>query len=147
MQQAQLKEDVNAPTKIQRVPVMCVFCQQVAGSAGLHDASTNNLDFKIRNCAADLNDTQLLSRLYTDVVAIRMKYHTTCLAKIYKRAEQVRKKQNLKTHKQMSDAYMESHLLNLLNILRATGTRVNVPQCLKWLTLLNSTPQDCLSLA
>ena len=73
---------------------MCVFCQQVAGSAGLHDASTSNLDFKIRNCAADLNDTQLLSRLYTDVDAIRMKYHTTCLAKIYKRAEQVRKKKS-----------------------------------------------------
>ena len=41
-----------------------------------------------------LNDTQLLSRLYTDVVAQIMNYHTTCLAKLYERVEQVRKRKS-----------------------------------------------------
>lgn len=70
----------------------CIFCDNVAGSAGLHKASTFELDFKVRKCATELNDSRLLTKLAGgDMVAIDAQYHTKCLAKLYKSAQQLKK--------------------------------------------------------
>lgn len=70
----------------------CIFCDNIAGSAGLHKASTFELDFKVRKCATELNDSRLLTKLAGgDMVAIDAQYHTKCLAKLYKSAQQLKK--------------------------------------------------------
>lgn len=60
---------------------VCVFCENVENNdAKLHEASTLNLDEKLRNAALSLGDSKLLSRLSAgDSIAIALKYHLKCL--------------------------------------------------------------------
>ena len=68
---------------------ICFFCDQPAGSEGLHEAATKQLDKKVRECARDTEDTALLARLAAgDMVAIEAKYHNKCLCALYNRARQ-----------------------------------------------------------
>ena len=65
------------------------FCDGAAGSAGLHEASTYNIDRNVRRCDLDLEDTALLSKLAPgDMIAIEAKYHHHCLRSLYNRARQ-----------------------------------------------------------
>ena len=41
----------------------CFLCDEPAGSAGLHNASTYDIDMKVRKCAMELKDTALLAKL------------------------------------------------------------------------------------
>ena len=41
----------------------CFLCDEPAGSAGLHNASTYDIDMKVRKCAMELEDTTLLAKL------------------------------------------------------------------------------------
>ena len=41
----------------------CFLCDEPAGSAGLHNASTYDIDMKVRKCAMELEDTALLAKL------------------------------------------------------------------------------------
>lgn len=67
----------------------CFFCDQPAGSEGLHEAATQQLDKKVRQCAYDLEDTALLAKLAAgDMIAIEAKYHNKCLCAVYNRARQ-----------------------------------------------------------
>ena len=64
-----------------------LFCGKAAGSEGLHNASTYDIDRKVRQCALELNDTALLAKLSpADMVALEAKYHTRCLTALYNRA-------------------------------------------------------------
>jgi hypothetical protein len=66
---------------------LCFFCDHPAGSAGLHEAATKNLDKKVRKCACDLEDTALLAKLAAgDMIATEAKYHNKCLCALYNRA-------------------------------------------------------------
>ena len=52
----------------------CLFCDQPAGSEGLHEAATKQLDKKVRECACELQDTALLAKLAAgDIIAIEAK--------------------------------------------------------------------------
>ena len=54
----------------------CFLCNKPAVSEGLHNASTYNIDAKVRRCTIDLEDTALLAKLEPgDVIAIEAKYH------------------------------------------------------------------------
>ena len=65
------------------------FCDKPAGSAGLHEAVTKQLDKKVRRCARDLEDTALLAKLAArDMIATEVKYRNTCLCALYSRARQ-----------------------------------------------------------
>ena len=58
----------------------CLFCGEPDGSAGLHNASTYNIDKKVRECAVEHNDTVLLAKLAPgDMIALEAKCHK-CLA-------------------------------------------------------------------
>ena len=41
----------------------CFLCDEPAGTAGLHNASTYDIDMKVRRCAMELEDTALLAKL------------------------------------------------------------------------------------
>jgi len=69
----------------------CFFCNEPAGSADLHKASTYNIDANVRQCAIELEDTALLAKLAAgDMIAIEAMYHKNCLALLYKRLDKAR---------------------------------------------------------
>ena len=41
----------------------CFFCNEQAGSEGLHNACTYDIDEKVRSCALELEDPALLAKL------------------------------------------------------------------------------------
>ena len=54
----------------------CLFCNEPAGSTGLHKAPTYNIDTNVRRCALEVGDTALLAKLAAgDMIAIEAKYH------------------------------------------------------------------------
>lgn len=71
----------------------CFFCNDVAGTVGLHKASTFDIDRSVRESAIKLNNTDILAKLAGgDMVAIEAKYHVKCLVSLY---NQVRKLQTV----------------------------------------------------
>ena len=73
----------------------CFFCNDPAGSASLHNASTYNVDTNVRRAALDVGDTALLAKLAAgDMIAIEAKYHQHCLRALYNRARQEAPKGN-----------------------------------------------------
>ena len=73
--------------KVDLTEAVCFLCNEPAGSATLHRACTHDIDVKVRKCAMELEDTDLLAKLAPgDMVALEAKYHTKCLTKLYNRA-------------------------------------------------------------
>ena len=69
---------------------ICIFCDQPAGSEGLHNVSTYEIDKRVRQHALDLQDTVLLTKLAAgDMIAIEAKYHKSWLTVLYNRARAV----------------------------------------------------------
>ena len=69
----------------------CFFCDEPAGSACLHNASTYDIDRKVCRCALELEDTSLLAKLAPgDMIALEAKYHGRCLVALYNRARDSR---------------------------------------------------------
>lgn len=62
----------------------CIFCDQPAGSEGLHQVDTKEVDCKVREYATVLQDTNLLAKLATteDIIALKANYHTNCFLKV-----------------------------------------------------------------
>ena len=64
----------------------CFFCQN-HNNENLHNASTFQLDSRVRSIAIQLQDKTLLAKLSSgDMVALEAKYHATCLVSLYNRA-------------------------------------------------------------
>lgn len=60
---------------------ICFFCNEPAGSVGLHEAATKQIDKKVRKHAHELEDTALLAKLAAgDMIAIDAKYHKNYLS-------------------------------------------------------------------
>ena len=73
----------------------CFFCNEPAGSAVLHNASTYSIDVNVRRIALELEDTALLAKLAAgDMIAIEAKYHHDCLRSLYNRARKAAPKGN-----------------------------------------------------
>lgn len=73
--------------KVDLTEAVCFLCNEPAGSATLHRACTQDIDVKVRKCAIELEDADLLAKLAPgDMVALEAKYHTKCLTKLYNRA-------------------------------------------------------------
>jgi len=63
-----------------------------AGSEGLHNASTYDVDTKVRRCAIKLEDTALLAKLEPgNMIALEAKYHQKCLVNLYNKARALEK--------------------------------------------------------
>ncbi|KAJ8872245.1 hypothetical protein PR048_025847 [Dryococelus australis] len=62
----------------------CFFSNKIAGREGLHEASTFELDARVRTCTRLVEDNDLLDRQSAgDMVALEAKYHTTYLVQLY----------------------------------------------------------------
>ena len=67
----------------------CFFCNKPAGTTNLHEASTYQLDMKVRRCALQLEDRDLLAKLSAgDMIALEAKYHWNCFTTLYIKARQ-----------------------------------------------------------
>ena len=74
---------------------ICFFCNEPAGSAGLHNASTYSIDTNVPRIALELQETALLAKLAAgDMIAIEAKYHHDCLRRLYNRGRKVVHKSN-----------------------------------------------------
>ncbi len=63
----------------------CFFCGVASGD--LHQASTFNVDSRVRKCAIDLEDTLLLAKLSAgDMISQEAVYHDRCPVSLYNRA-------------------------------------------------------------
>ena len=59
--------------------LICFFCELPAGTEGLHEASTLQVDRRVKDSASLLEDSLLLAKLSAgDMVALEAKYHTKC---------------------------------------------------------------------
>jgi len=64
----------------------CFLCERPAGSEGLHNASTYDVDATARRCAIELEDTALQAKLEPgDMIALEAKYHQKCIVSLYNR--------------------------------------------------------------
>lgn len=68
---------------------VCLFCGEDSSTAKLHEVSTFKLDYRVRKCAHDLKDQELIAKLSSvgDLMAQEAKYHAKCLAHLYSRAQ------------------------------------------------------------
>ena len=66
---------------------LCFFCDKGPKEEPLHEASTFDLDIKVRKCALKLQDKPLLAKLSAgDLIAQEAKYHVKCLTSLYNKA-------------------------------------------------------------
>ena len=66
---------------------VCFFCSKPETNEKLHEVSTFQVDFRVRKCAHELQDEDLLAKLSAgDLIALEAKYHTRCLTNLYNRA-------------------------------------------------------------
>ncbi|KAI8503415.1 hypothetical protein Bbelb_192360 [Branchiostoma belcheri] len=66
---------------------LCFFCAKGGTKEPLHEASTFQLDDRVRKCAYALQDEDLLAKLSAgDLIALEAKYHARCLANLYNKA-------------------------------------------------------------
>ena len=81
----------SSSTEANASKASCSFRGKSAGSDGLHEASTFQIDRRMRECAALVEDTLLLARLsMSDMVALEGKYHAKCLLALYNCARRVK---------------------------------------------------------
>jgi len=79
---------------------LCFFCSQEAGSDGLHEVTTLQVDQRVRKSAELTGDSLLLAKLsLSDMVALEAKYHTKCLLALYNRARKAQTAQKQTTSK------------------------------------------------
>ena len=73
----------------------CFFCDETVGeNERLVNASTFDLDSRLRECAGILCDDLLLAKLSRgDVIALEAKYHKRCLTTLYSRVRAHRRKE------------------------------------------------------
>ena len=65
----------------------CFFCGE-SGTETLHGVATYQVDTRVRKCAVQVGDNELLARLSMgDMVALEAKYHSKCLLALYYRAK------------------------------------------------------------
>lgn len=71
---------------------VCFLCENGASKEDLRNAATFRIDTRIRECATILQDHKL-SGIFSagDVISQELKYHSTCLTTLYRRADQKRK--------------------------------------------------------
>eukprot|EP00058_Branchiostoma_floridae_P011619 XP_002597107.1 hypothetical protein BRAFLDRAFT_76362 [Branchiostoma floridae] len=69
---------------------ICFLCDKGGTNETLHEVSTFQLDYRVRKCAQDIQDDDLLAKLSGgDLIALEAKYHARCLVSLYNRASRM----------------------------------------------------------
>ena len=73
----------------------CFFCDKEDDHSKLQDASTFGIDFRVRQCAIQLQDLKLILKLSSgDMVATETKFHAKCLVSLYNRTRSFMEKKH-----------------------------------------------------
>ena len=116
----------------------CFFCGMPPVGETLRNASTFQVDVRVRQCAVKLQDTALLAKLSAgDMIAQEAKYHTQCLVSLYNKA-----KWQHRINAKWSLSIMASHLLDLSHILKKPAWTVLLYPFLNWPTWQTCTVTD-----
>ena len=95
------------------IPV-CFFCGNGDHGGILHEVTTFKLDQRVRKCAHDLKDQELIAKLASnaDLIAQEAKYHGKCLAQLYRNASKIRTQQydDLTSNRSIALAELISYL-------------------------------------
>ena len=94
----------------------CFFCAESASAAeSLREAATLRLDYRVRKCANNLQDENLIAKLSAgDMIALEAKYHPRCLISLYNRAAALQAEdQHSKTDK-LKHGIVLAELLDIL---------------------------------
>ena len=79
--------DADTSTPVEDKGRMCFFCSKGETTEKLREVCIFQLDYRVRKCAHDLQDEQLLAKLSSgDLIALEAKYHARCLASLYNKA-------------------------------------------------------------
>ncbi|XP_014664507.1 PREDICTED: uncharacterized protein LOC106806883 [Priapulus caudatus] len=74
---------------------ICFFCGKPAAEDALRNASTFELDIRVRQCALKLQDKPLLAKLSAgDLIAQEAKYHAQCLASLYNKTRETKSQES-----------------------------------------------------
>jgi hypothetical protein len=76
-------------SQAENVEPICFFCDKPAEHlTHLHQVTTMDVDFRVRKCAHELQDTRLLTKLalVQDMIALEANYHSKCLISLYNKA-------------------------------------------------------------
>ena len=68
----------------------CFFCGNPPGNSAIHEAATFQVNERVHACAMLLEDTELLIKLSTDMVAMEAKYHTKYSVDLYNQAQKAK---------------------------------------------------------
>ena len=108
---------VSLPVEVQNVNMVtesgdnfaksCYFlCGEYGASdsgSGFYRVATLEVDRKVRECAQITGDTELLRRMVNcDLIALDSHYHLLCLAKLYKKANHMKKEETGEVERKLS---------------------------------------------
>ena len=97
---------------------LCIFCEE-STSESLRQACTFQLDQRVRECATELQDMKLISKLSEgDMVAIEAKYHARCLANLYYRAKLQNNNDGVQSSDKLSHGIALAELLSYMEDIR-----------------------------
>lgn len=83
---------------------VCYFCNKPAGFQVLHEASTKQLDFSVRNTALEIKRHCVAYQTCTwDMIILEAKYHPNCFQMLFNKARQIILKDKHKEDAQLHD--------------------------------------------
>ena len=96
-------------------PELCFFCE-LETSDPLRNASTFQLDSRVRSCALALQDERILAKLSAgDLVAIEAKYHPKCLVAFYRKANEQQQVTQKSDHDRMCHGIAFAELVSYID--------------------------------
>lgn len=96
---------------------LAFFCDKEAGSEGLNEVTTTQVEKRVRDRAELTSDTLLLAKLgSSDMIALEAKYHIKCLLAVYNHARKVRRTQLESGSEEDEQLYLLNSWFTLKNL-------------------------------
>lgn len=133
----------EADVSVESKSPVCFFCSKPeTRSEKLPEVSTFQVDFRVRKCAHELRDENLLTKLCagTDIIALEAKYHARCLTNLYNKARLMVAQEPGTSSDQTRKG------ITLAELIPYIEERMRALRCSDLLILPNCTPKDWISL-
>ena len=118
----------QSSTKAPAFEQKCFFCNKEEEVDPLHEATCWRVDERVKRCATILQDQELLAKLGDgrDLMALEVKYHSQCLATLYKRAERASAKSSPADSEKVTHGLVLAELLAYMDETRQNSEGVPV---------------------